>query len=116
MREPPKFACYLCDKVGHAVINCPKLKDAKDVIQPKANLVYENNTIIDSGASQHMFGTKNLFSGDMRPFKSTVVCANAERLESTHIGQVQISLSDESVTMLQDALYIPKLNRNLLSV
>ena len=95
-------------------IRCPKLQEAKAAIQPRANLA--SGIIIDSGATHHMFGDKSVFDKDLRPIESTVSCANAGKMRATDVGYVNLNNDDGSVMRLQNALYVPKLNRNLLSV
>jgi len=125
--------CPLCDKMGHSARNCWRLKDAKAAIQssssksssgPQANSTtvstHANITIIDSGASQHMFRSSNEFS-DLNPKSTTVLCANDSEIDSTHVGTVNLELhdddDDENANLtLRDVLLVPDLRHNLLSV
>ena len=95
---------------------CPILKQmcetfTKTQTQSQANLVYAT-TIIDSGATQHMFNEIDAFE-DLTPIKSTVSCANSETLDATHVGTVR--LNDE-IEPLRNVLHVSKLKHNLVSV
>jgi transposase InsO family protein len=115
-RDPARVSCDLCDDFGHFMRNCPKLREAKAAIQSKASVaVGEYATVIDSGASQHMFNSAEVFE-DMLPRKLNVSCANAQEIEATHEGFVDLQFGDNLAMRLQNALYVPKLNHNLLSV
>jgi hypothetical protein len=117
-----KIKCHLCEKTSHFVQNCPNFADLKADFnkkggsQPKAqaNLIY-GTTIIDSGATQHMFHSKESFDDDLRAKKTTDACANSQEIESIHTGTVNISLGD-SIKALRDVLHVPELKKNLLSV
>jgi len=115
-RDPARVKCDLCDNFGHFMRKCPKLKDAKAAVQSKASVaVGKYDTIIDSGATQHMFNNAGVFE-NMLPRKLNISCANAQEIEATHEGFVDLQFGDDFVMHLQNALYVPKLNHNLLSV
>ena len=84
----------------------------KNSKQQKANLAY-NATIIDSGATQHMFNRMDAF-GEISPRESHIACANSQQMKSTHIGTVDIDVGVHE--KLQNVLYVPELQHNLLSV
>ena len=81
-------------------------------IKPQTNVC---GTIIDSGASTHMFGDKEDF-GDLLPTSEVVFCANGTKTKATHQGFVDVNLEDGSVMHLQNVLRVPNLKKNLVSV
>jgi hypothetical protein len=74
--------------------------------------------VVDSGASSHMTGDKSVLSGLYKlatPLAVTV--ANGTVLMCDMVGTVSLSFADGGhVVSLQHVLYVPGLNRNLLSV
>src|SRR5665213_2339629 len=68
-------------------------------------------TIIDSGATQHMFHQLDDLS-DVTQNKSMITCANSQTLRSTHVRSV--NLTDE--LNLENVLCVPDLQHNLISV
>ena len=74
--------CHLCDKMGHLTRDCPKLKDAKAAVKNQANAC---GTIIDSGASTHMFGNMKDFE-NLQTTLEVVYCANGTKTKATHWG------------------------------
>ena len=105
----------MCDELGHYLKNCPKLQDAKNAVKSETHIAYGHNTIIDSGASQHMFKNVDAFDDDMLPINTNISCANAQEIEATHVGFVNMHC-DDSVLHLKDVLHVPKLKHNLVSV
>jgi hypothetical protein len=125
------LVCSFCDKKGHSIEKCYKMLEAKRALSkpddtrtsahtseaiseahPKA-LAFA--TVIDSGASNHMF--KNLADfQETSPKRVTITCANAEKTTSKNIGTVPISLGSTGHTVLQDVLHVPALKHNLISV
>jgi hypothetical protein len=90
--------CRLCDKPGHLVACCPSLREAKNKWKnPQANFVNANGTdiIIDSGASQHMFNSRELFDDDIQHENTRVICADATDVEATHVGTVNLQIQDD---------------------
>ena len=99
--------------------NCPNLKDAKEAVKqstkPQANLT---TTIIDSGATQHMFNTLDIFDDISRSRNVSVACVDKTEIDAPYVGSVKFSLDadDCSSLTLRDVLHVPKLKHNLLSV
>lgn len=73
---------------------------------------------LDSCATDHMTSHKAKVT-DFKPCESGVETANKESMSVMGKGRVQIQLSEEgggSFITLEDVLYVPDLNGNLLSV
>jgi hypothetical protein len=56
-----KIKCYTCGNTGHISKMCKENKQANTVCGNKFELLYDCDTIIDSGASSHMVNQKDLF-------------------------------------------------------
>jgi Reverse transcriptase (RNA-dependent DNA polymerase)/Retrotransposon gag protein/Integrase core domain/Chromo (CHRromatin Organisation MOdifier) domain/GAG-pre-integrase domain len=111
-----KITCYICDKTGdHFTSRCPKLNEMKEAYKQNLANAASDLTIIDSGATQHMFNQIETF-GTISPNNSSIICANSEKLHSEYIGTVDIKMGEEDIKTLQNVLYVPKLQHNLISV
>jgi transposase InsO family protein len=73
-------------------------------------------TVLDSGASHHMFNRLEFF-------ENTEVCSipistgrNSTDLSAIRVGTAVISQSDGRILRLKDSLFVPGLSRNLLSL
>jgi len=127
--------CNKCGKMGHRAKNCRTKPEnyAQGHISLEDNMLAEthesafvgktktdNEWIIDSGASQHMCNTKELFH-ELRELEEPVQIrvGNDEKVIANHIGRVKIQtkINDETrIANLQNVLYAPKLAANLFSV
>ena len=108
-----KFSCPICDATDHAAFKCPNLTTLRETLNkshPSANQAI-GATIIDSGATQHMFYELDDLT-DVTQNNTTITCANSQELQSTHIGS--IDLTDE--LNLKNVLCVPDLQHNLISV
>src|SRR5271163_5097243 len=79
-------SCDIC-KESHYTNLCPKFSDVLETYkksQPKALLAY-GPTIIDSGATQHMFNRLDAF-GTVSSRESSITCTNSQQIRSTHVG------------------------------
>jgi len=116
-RDISKITCSLCDAVGdHFTHKCPKIPAMKTAYQNRsqANVAYGLSTIIDSGATQHMFNHLEDFEVASEQ-DSSITCANSQRIKSSHVGTVNIDIGQDSI-LLHDVLHVPALQHNLLSV
>ena len=94
-----------------------KKKREESKTQVQAHLAYAGTaTIIDSGASQHMFKNIQVFEEDIQPLQIVITCVNLENIQSTHIRTINIELQDESVLQLRDTLHILEIKHNLMLV
>lgn len=132
-----KVRCFACGKIGHIAKDCDQFPadDEKDTVkrgtlQTPRGAVHKalcmnrittsspNQWHLDSGATDHMTSQKAKLA-DYRPWASTVVTAGRESLKVLGKGRVEIQLSNEiggAHITLEDVLYVPELNCNLLSV
>ncbi|KAL1433344.1 hypothetical protein MTO96_012639 [Rhipicephalus appendiculatus] len=133
--QKKKVRCFACGKIGHIAKDCDQFSDEGDD-RPKRNppqariatqvaLCAKNLATahpyvwrLDSGATDHMMSHRTKFK-DFKPCESAVETANRESMSVTGRGKVQIQLSEEcggAYVTLEDVLYVPDLNGNLLSV
>src|SRR5665213_2904840 len=89
---PQSKPCYICESTDHFAAKCPNLSKLQEMLNSSdqsANLAI-GATIIDSGATQHMFHQLDDLSGDITQNKSTITCANLQTLRSTHVRSVNL--------------------------
>jgi len=122
--------CYACEELGHMANDCPKRSLIRSTIKksnssPQANVASGESglqmgmTIIDSGASQHMFKDASRFHS-MVTSSTKIACAGDQTLNSDAYGTVNMELGDGSESssgmVLDNVLHVPDLRHNLLSV
>jgi len=119
--------CYMCEGVGHRAAQCPKLADFREMLHkskqqpPQANIAVGSEvTIIDSGASQHMFKRQEMFQ-TLSPQLSSIASASesSHKLKSLHVGTINLNMGtngQDTTTTLHNVLHVPELRQNLLSV
>lgn len=76
-----------------------------------------NTWVIDSGSSDHITNDKTLFLKFNKNAKTEITVANGNKLKSYGSGDIKIQTDKncEQIT-LKNALYIPKIKTNLLSI
>ncbi|KAA1107248.1 hypothetical protein PGT21_050131 [Puccinia graminis f. sp. tritici] len=73
-------------------------------------------TVLDSGASNHMINNLDLFV-DTTPTQITILTGGgAGELTAVARGTAKLTLEDGQTLILEEALYVPKLSRNLISM
>lgn len=139
------FKCHNCRQAGHRRADCKKLKsgntaESRDTKPKQANLASKGNEegfcfsavteaassepttwILDSGASEHLVNNANLLSNKrslLKPIKIRVAKSGIE-LKARYIGKsegkVDVNRKQKKI-FIQDVLYVPGLQFNLLSV
>ena len=127
--------CFFCDRPGHFKQNCflyKKKLEAKRS-EEKANFANneeeiclgiweqrkDHNWVIDSAASSHMVKNKNFFEV-FKNCDKKIFLADGSFLKAEGIGSGHITLynknNEPKKCLLNNVLYIPKLDGNLLSV
>lgn len=137
--------CYGCQGFGHKIQECPtnkKKQEQRDGEDPKANTVHQEEEeialiakvdpkmtasginrretwIVDSGATTHMVNSKESLSSIVWS-KGRVIVAGGRVLESVGTGTVRAMVKTRDgrtvPVSLKDALIVPELKKNLLSV
>lgn len=120
-KERKIFRCYGCGKEGHARRYCPQNKQAKlvseEAIQSAQCLsameytVMDGNWYIDSGATSHMTNNKDLLE--------QLCSKEVENIKIADGRSVKCNAEGSFITQdfrLDNVLYVPELDSNLISV
>lgn len=127
--------CFVCGETDHWKQNCPiflakRAKNDANKDSAKMNrfskmyncfsLCLGGNWAVDSGASRHMTSDKSLFSKFDKCEVNDITVANGEKLYSDGEGNVSMRIvvdgSKKLDVVLENVLYVPKLNGSLMSV
>lgn len=134
--------CYFCKHEGHFKHDCPKYKSwlakknskgvnnaanlaecsSQDDIQYlfSTSEINYGEWIIDSGATCHISGQKDLFEELDENFKEKVFVANGQQVSAQGKGVLTVQLLNKfgkCITVkISDVLYIPEVKGNLISV
>ncbi|MCO5579689.1 hypothetical protein L7F22_033547 [Adiantum nelumboides] len=122
-----EVVCHYCKGKGHIARGCAKkfadMKRRKFRGQQVAMMVMveelgkEDNWVIDSAVSTHMFASRVFFcryEGYQEP--STMYLGDNGTIDATGIGDVEVELLNGLTGVIKGVLHVPKLARNLLSV
>jgi hypothetical protein len=129
----PKFdgKCFNCDKVGHRSRDCrikPKQNKTSNAdnaltsIACNAELTTESGVwCLDSGATRHMCNNRQKFGTLNKDDNTRVYTASEHFIESVGSGDINVNLRtnkriENNQIKIQNALCVPKLRNNLLSV
>ncbi|OWZ15331.1 LOW QUALITY PROTEIN: polyprotein [Phytophthora megakarya] len=113
--------CFECDGIGHKRAECPKMKkqtkDDEFVFSVTGSVDSAMMWLLDSGASSHMTFDRSDFE-EFRPISGSmdVLVESGQRFAVSGVGVVRLQLRDGGVIVVNDVLYIPGLDRKLLSV
>nr|CCA24076.1 putative polyprotein [Albugo laibachii Nc14] len=115
-----KFAgtCFICNKYGHKEQHCWKNPDRKMNIE-QAFTVGEYGTegwLLDSGGSSHVCPFQDEFM-EVRSLNKPVgiSIANGETVLAAGVGTIRIISANKKPIRIEDVLYVPELDRQLLS-
>ena len=128
-----KGSCWVCGKPGHKAQDCRYRKDQNVARTNQANInevddnlvaiVTEINMVsnvrgwwIDTGATRHICGDKNLFS----EFKQIIdgeqlYMGNSSASNVEGKGNVMLKFTSGKTITLTDVLYVPEIRKNLVS-
>jgi hypothetical protein len=130
-----KLYCTHCKTSTHDTQKCYKLKNkngskkfqkSKKHAQKRKDTNYSlmaksqtstNNLqwILDSGATMHLTGNRDLLSDLESIPNKPVVSANGGILQATHIGKAKLEQDDRYIN-INDVYYVPGMTHNLLSI
>ena len=88
------------------------------VSAPTGSMITSQDTsLVDSGASTHMTGYKEVLSDFRKKSCSTQVELGDEvRYDVNGVGSISLQLDSGSILHLEEVLYVPGLKKNLISV
>lgn len=125
-----KIKCYFCKNQGHVKKDCRKFKQWQATNGGSANFVNtalkvvsvngsKNDWCVDSGASSHISNDKKLFKSFNTNTKEAIRVGSGHTLVSEGRGVIELitHVGDKSYKLnLQNVLYVPRFEGNLLSV
>ncbi|CAJ2656906.1 unnamed protein product [Trifolium pratense] len=135
-KDKSHIQCYNCQKWGHYASECrsKKAKDSDD----EANLVEENSVegkgaitfmaamsedkiasgawYLDTGCSNHMTGHKNWLIKFDDTKKSKVKLADGRSIQAEGTGNMVIKRKNGSSAIVENILFVPGMDCNMLSV
>lgn len=128
--KKPYFECNFCHKPGHKANDCwekhPEKKPVAGFMHNEAEkseslLIasdgnVENVWYLDSGASRHMTGNKNLFSSLVEADDGQVTIGDAKSYKIQGVGEISFKTKAGKVEKMSEVLYVPGIRSNLLSV
>lgn len=125
MSKPMKtITCYRCKEIGHYRNQCPFLKEkTENKKQSNAfNVVFlsggfsRSDFYIDSGASMHMTPNESWLKNPKFSSLPEIIVANKTKVPAVCSGDISITTSLNFDITVQNALCVPSLTTNLLSV
>eukprot|EP00253_Pinus_taeda_P006122 PITA_06122 len=135
-KDMSKVKCFHCHELGHFATNCllkkSKKKSSEGVVSEVLATQFELEfTLIscmvssmmgsvwylDSGASFHMTGDKELFSDlEEKDLQMHIDMGDDGRYSATRLGMVAFQREQGAPLTLRDVMYVPGLKKNLVSV
>ncbi|XP_059650082.1 uncharacterized protein LOC132295826 [Cornus florida] len=127
--------CFHCHKPGHKISECwdkQAEKNETSFMHENKSDFHENDShktlliachgdntddvcYLDSGASKHMTGNKNLFSNLVEGDHGQVTIGDARAYKIQGIGEVSFKTNSSKIEKMSEVYYVPGLKGNLLS-
>ena len=131
-----KVKCFHCHEHGHFTTNCPQKKKNKKVVGAAAGKALASQFeldfsliaclvsscmgsvwYLDSGASFHMMGDKELFSDlEEKDLQMHIEMGDDGRYSATDIGTITFERESYNPFLLKDVMHVLGLKKNLVSV
>lgn len=117
-----KIICFNCHKAGHFKRECKaqkhsnEEKNASSAISFVVGNTRQEQFIVDSGATSHMCSNEKYFTS-LKPSSGSIKCASKSAiLEIKGVGNIIGKTSNGTEITLNEVLYVPELNGQLISV
>ncbi|XP_074322781.1 uncharacterized protein LOC141659753 [Apium graveolens] len=131
--DKSQFQCYNCNKFGHFSYECrsPKVEERSHFAAAKEDkdigtamfLTYKgdeeskkNVWYLDSGASNHMTGHKDLFTEIDETISGEVTFGDLSKIPVKGKGTITIVLKNGEKKFINDVYHIPALKSNIISL
>ena len=114
-----KIVCWLCKEKGHRKKECKARNSDREVFSNVSGGAFQD-WCIDSGATRHMCGIFEIFQ-NFTEDKGSVKVADGNVIASKGFGDIKLQIFNSSRKefqdfTLEDVLYVPKMDGNLISV
>ncbi|KAL5629228.1 hypothetical protein BROUX41_001835 [Berkeleyomyces rouxiae] len=107
--------CYLCRQLGHMRADCPLLPQFNE-LQQRSSESFPSPMIVDSGATHHMGKTSTNFRQETYQAQGGTVLTATSEAERVGLGEIEVVDSKKNKLLAKEALHVPKLQDDLLSV
>jgi hypothetical protein len=87
-----------------------------EVLSVSSSLQYQEEWLLDSGASHHMCSHRNWFISYQSVDEGVVFMGNGIPCKIVGVGSIRIRMFDGIVRELTDVRYVPELKLNLISL
>ncbi|KAK2993694.1 hypothetical protein RJ640_027046 [Escallonia rubra] len=131
--DKSQLKCYSCNKYGHFSYECrstPKMEERNNFAPAEEKnmedaifLTYRGNEeckknvwYLDTGASNHMCGRKELFTDLDETIKGEVTFGDSSKIPMKGKGKLMITLKNGDRKFISDVYYVPALKSNIISL
>uniref|UniRef100_A0AAV1U517 Polyprotein n=1 Tax=Peronospora matthiolae TaxID=2874970 RepID=A0AAV1U517_9STRA len=113
--------CYRCNKYGHKRQDCKAEQVETERSGEERAFTASSRTsagwLLDSGASSHMCPDRNEFSNlNSLTDPIMITIADGSEVEAQGVGTVRVQLKTGEVIRIEETLWVPGLDRRLLSI
>jgi len=135
-KDMTKVKCFHCHDLGHFAINCPlkkfKKKSTGGATGEDLASQFESNICLiacmvssmmgsvwylDSGASFHMTGDKELFNDlEEKDLQMHIEMGDDENYSITELGMITLQREHGAPLTLKNVMYVPGMKKNLVSI
>ncbi|KAK2989425.1 hypothetical protein RJ640_017680 [Escallonia rubra] len=131
--DKSQLKCYSCNKYGHFSYECrstPKMEERNNFAPAEEKnmedaifLTYRGNEeckknvwYLDTGASNHMCGRKELFTDLDETIKGEVTFGDSSKTPVKGKGKLMITLKNGDRRFISDVYYVPALKSNIIGL